>query len=101
VPAFSIRGMADMTVPDSLADLQRSFDAARKAVREHHRATGPVLEWTDEQRAEGDRQQAAWVQVATELRAAVADFGLEAEHGAYKLGRALRKAAYGDDYAGE
>jgi hypothetical protein len=50
--------MADITVPESLADLQRSFDAARKAVRDHHRATGPVLEWTTEQRAEGDALQA-------------------------------------------
>lgn len=90
-----------MSVPDSLADLQRSFDAARRAVREHHRATGPVLEWTEEQRAEGDRLHAAWVEAAAELRAAVEESGLEAEHGAYELGRALRKAAYGDDYAGE
>jgi hypothetical protein len=27
--------------------------------------------------------------------------GLEAEHGAYELGRALRRAAYGEDYNGE
>lgn len=45
-----------------------------------------MREWTDEQRAEGERLQAAWVEVAAELREAIEDSGLEAELGATSWG---------------
>ncbi|WUD70476.1 hypothetical protein OG937_01510 [Streptomyces sp. NBC_00510] len=45
--------------------------------------------------------QAKWEEVAAEFRAAIEESGLQAEHGSYELGRAIRKAAYGEDYAGE
>ncbi|MDX2849322.1 hypothetical protein PV342_12805 [Streptomyces sp. PA03-3a] len=91
-----------MDVPESLADLRRQYDAARKAIEAHHRATKtPALEWSEEQRAESAALQAKWVQVAAEFRAAIEESGLEADHSSYELGRDIRKAAYGDDYAGE
>lgn len=89
-------------VPQSLADLQRSFDEARKAIGVHQRGTQrPVLEWDEETRAESDQLLDAWRAVATELREGIEESGLETEFGAYDLARALRKAAYGLDYAGE
>ncbi|MFD3452788.1 hypothetical protein ACFWVC_11435 [Streptomyces sp. NPDC058691] len=91
-----------ISVPEALADLQCSFDEARKAIGVHQRGTQrPVLEWDEETRAESDRLMDAWRTVAVELRAGIEESGLEAEFGSYDLGRALRKAAYGEDYAGE
>lgn len=37
----------------------------------------------------------------TEFRAPIGGFGLDAEHGAYGLGRALRKAPDDENYHGE
>lgn len=89
-----IRVMAAITIPDPLADLQRSFDAARKAVRDHHRASGPVLESTEEKRAEGDRLQAKWVGVVKSAGRPLAVRTGGRARGA-RLGWALRKAVYG------
>ncbi|MFD3452099.1 hypothetical protein ACFWVC_07945 [Streptomyces sp. NPDC058691] len=89
-------------VPGSLADLQRSYDEAREAIGVHRRGTQrPVPEWDEETRAESDRLLDAWRAVAVELREGIEESGLEAEFGAYKVGRALRKAAYGLDYDGK
>ncbi|MFJ3247886.1 hypothetical protein [Streptomyces sp. NPDC086782] len=60
-----------------------------------------MLEWTDEQRIEGDTLQAKGEEITTEFRAPIEESGLDAEHGAYELGRALRKAAYDENYHGE
>ncbi|SNT34595.1 hypothetical protein [Actinacidiphila glaucinigra] len=91
-----------MDVPESLAELRRQYDTARRALDAHHRATKTaVLEWSEQQRAESVALQAKWQEVAAEFRAAIEESGLEAKHGSFELGRAIRKAAYGDDYAGE
>ncbi|MDX2642828.1 hypothetical protein PV341_04440 [Streptomyces sp. PA03-1a] len=90
-----------MDVPESLADLRRQYETARKAIRAHRATKTPVLERSEEQRAESTALQAKWVEVAAEFRAAIEESGLDAEHGSYELGRAIRGAAYGDDYAGE
>lgn len=56
VPAVAIRAM---DVPESLADLRRQYNKARRAVEAHRRATKtPVLEWSEEQRAESAALQA-------------------------------------------
>ncbi|WP_329184693.1 hypothetical protein [Actinacidiphila glaucinigra] len=48
-----------MDVPESLADLRRQYNKARRAVEAHRRATKtPVLEWSEEQRAESAALQA-------------------------------------------
>ncbi|MET9880909.1 hypothetical protein ABZZ36_40875 [Actinacidiphila glaucinigra] len=91
-----------MDVPESLADLRRRYDTARKAIEAHQRAIKiSVVEWSEEQQAESAALQAKWVEAAAEFQAAIEESGLEAEHGSYEVGRAIRRAAYGDDYAGE
>ncbi|MFJ4847525.1 hypothetical protein [Streptomyces sp. NPDC088733] len=93
--------MADITISDALAELQRASDAAREAVGAHHRAVGtPVLEWSDEERAEGDRLQVVRKEAAAALQAAIEADGQEVGN-SYDFRRALRKAAYGQDYAGQ
>jgi hypothetical protein len=93
--------MPEIEIPPALADLQRAVDAAQAAVRQHHRGVGrPVLEWTGEERAEADRLEAAWKTAAAELQAAIEADGQEVGQ-AYEYRRALRKAAYGEDYAGQ
>lgn len=92
--------MPEITIPPALAVLQRAVDAAQAAVRQHHRGVGrPVLEWTPDERAESDQLEAAWEQAAAELQAAIEEQGAEVGQ-SYEYRRALRKAAYGDDYAG-
>ncbi|MEU6341190.1 hypothetical protein ABZ883_09605 [Streptomyces sp. NPDC046977] len=91
-----------IAVPETLADLQRSYDEAREAIRVHQQGTQrPVLEWDQGTRAESDRLMDVWRAVAAELRAGIEESGLESEFGAHKVARAVRKAAYGPDYAGK
>ncbi|MDX3074636.1 hypothetical protein [Streptomyces sp. MI02-7b] len=93
--------MADITISDTLAELQRASDAAREAVGAYHRSVGrPVLEWTDEECAEGERLQAVRQEAAAALQAAIEEDGQEVGQ-AYEFRRALRRAAYGEDYAGQ
>ncbi|MFJ4990082.1 hypothetical protein ACIP9H_40580 [Streptomyces sp. NPDC088732] len=93
--------MADITIPETLAELQRTSDAAREAVAAHQRSIDRhVLEWTDAERAEGDRLQAAREAAAAELQAAIEADGQEVGQ-SYEYRRALRKAAYGEGYAGQ
>ncbi|MEU0181756.1 hypothetical protein ABZ312_11290 [Streptomyces sp. NPDC006207] len=88
--------MPEISIPQQLVDLQRATDAAQEAVRQHHRASGPVLEWTPEQRAEGNRLQDEWRRLAVELQEGIEAGGQEPGNG-YEYRRALRAAARGDD----
>lgn len=88
--------MADIEIPQNLADLQRACDEARAAVREHHSQNGPVLDWTDETRAEGDQLHQEWVTAAEALQAAIQEHGAEAGN-SYKWRRALHEAAGGGE----
>lgn len=93
--------MPEIETPPALAVLQRAVDAAQAAVRQHHRGVGrPVLEWTPQERDESDQLEAAWKAAAAELQAAIEAEGAEVGQ-SYDYRRALRKAAYGEDYAGQ
>ncbi|MDX2814243.1 hypothetical protein PV410_17020 [Streptomyces sp. PA03-5A] len=83
--------MPEITIPQNLVALQRAVDAARAAVRERHRACGPVLGWDAETRADGIRLQDAWRQAAEALQAAVEEDGREIGD-SYKYRIALRAA---------
>ncbi|WP_405769364.1 hypothetical protein OG539_32940 [Actinacidiphila glaucinigra] len=86
--------MSAISIPQHLVDLQRAADAAQDAVRQHHRANGPVLDWDADTRAEGNRLQDGWRERAAELQAAIEEHGQEPGQG-YEYRQALRKAARG------
>lgn len=87
-------GMADVEIPEQLADLQRRATAAFDAVAQHGRDVGrPVLEWTTEENERSAGLMTAARDAADQLRTAIDASGLEREHGSWLFNNALKAAA--------
>ncbi|MEE1798392.1 hypothetical protein PUR57_06835 [Streptomyces sp. JV176] len=92
--------MAGIEVPVSLITLQRAVYAARLALVEHVRSNGSVPSWSDAARTLGASMQQVCEVTEAALQEAIAESGLEREHGRRKLRLALMAASAPEPVAG-